>query len=104
VSHLPVVEPLDIPEIGLAVEDDPTFCPLVRLLVEELLQVGDAGGRVQVDKAQVHLQAICGFVQLGLHLLKPLASKNIIFDNNFSLKLFMANVENFVRWFLQSAS
>ncbi len=77
-SHLPVVEALDISKIGLAVEDDPTFCSLVRLLVEELLQVGDAGGRVQVDETQVHLQATYGFVQLGLHLLDPLPSKNIL--------------------------
>jgi hypothetical protein len=74
VSHLPVVEALDISKIGLSVEDDPTFCPLVRLLVEELLQVGDAGGRVQVDETQVHLQATIGFVQLGLRLLNPLPS------------------------------
>ena len=28
---------------------------LVRLLVQQLLQVGDAGARVQVQEAQVHL-------------------------------------------------
>ncbi len=56
VAHLSVVESLDVPEVGLPVEDDPALGPLVRLLVQQLLQVGHTGRRVQVDETQIHLK------------------------------------------------
>ena len=56
VSHLSIVESLDVPKVGLPVEDGPALCPLIRLLVEQLLQVGYTGTRVQVDEAQIHLK------------------------------------------------
>ena len=55
VTYLSVVESLDVPEVGLAVKDHPALGTVIRLLVEQLLQVGHAGAGVQVQETQVHL-------------------------------------------------
>ena len=51
VINLSIVEALDLPEVGLSVEDYPVVGPVLRLVVEQVLQVGDARCRVKVDEA-----------------------------------------------------
>ena len=51
VINLSIVEALDLPEVGLSIEDDPVVGPVLRLVVEQVLQVGDARCRVKVDEA-----------------------------------------------------